>query len=221
MRSNRQRLLAVFAFTAFFVVSATNVGLADPRVANIRPSVATVSTPSEIAGLVNNSGLSTSPVEQHQPFDHPVMAYTGLGASGRVAANPVPEESGEGRRIVYSVSAQRVWLIEADTSVLDTYLVSGRRNSPRPGTYRVFSKSLNARAARVNLTMKYMVRFTRASSGLAIGFHDLPRYSNGEPMQILDQLGTYRSGGCVRQSRPNAERLYQWAPIGTTVVVLR
>jgi len=221
MRPNRRRLLAVFAFTAFFVVSATNVGLADPNVASIRPSVASVSTASEIAGLVNNSGLSTSPVEQHQPFDHPVMAYTGLGASGRVAANPVPEDSGEGRRIVYSIRAQRVWLIEADASALDTYLVSGRRDSPRPGTYRVYSKALNARAAHDGITMKYMVRFARASSGIPIGFHDLPRYSNGKPMQTPDQLGTYRSGGCVRQSRPNAERLYEWAPIGTTVVVLR
>ena len=134
---------------------------------------------------------------------------------------PAPNDSGEGRRIVYSVSKQRVWLIEADETLTDTYLVSGRRGTPRPGTYSVFSKSPRARATHDGITMRYMVRFTRATSGVAIGFHDLPRYANGRPMQTTAQLGTYRSGGCVRQDRAHAIQLYEWVPIGTTVVVLR
>ena len=134
---------------------------------------------------------------------------------------PAPNDSGEGRRIVYSVSKQRVWLIEADETLTDTYLVSGRRGTPRPGTYSIFLKSPRARATHDGITMRYMVRFTRATSGVAIGFHDLPRYANGRPMQTTAQLGTYRSGGCVRQDRAHAIQLYEWAPIGTTVVVLR
>src|SRR5688500_3804866 len=52
----------------------------------------------------------------------------------------VPEDSGEGRRIVYSNGQQRVWLVEADGTVAKTHLVTGRRNFPRRGTFSVFSK---------------------------------------------------------------------------------
>ncbi len=131
----------------------------------------------------------------------------------------LPEGSGHGRRIVYANQAQRVWLVESDGTVHDSYLVSGRRDTPLPGTYSVYSKSPKAWAGHDGITMNHMVRFTRGRR-LAIGFHSIPTYSGGRPMQTLAQLGTYRSAGCVRQEGHQAEALYHWADIGTTVVVL-
>jgi lipoprotein-anchoring transpeptidase ErfK/SrfK len=49
------------------------------------------------------------------------------------------------------------------------------------------------------------------------GFHSIPRYPGGQPMQTEAQLGTHRSGGCVRQADFKAIALYAWASIGTTV----
>lgn len=132
---------------------------------------------------------------------------------------PIPDDSGSGRRIVYSNTDQRVWLIEDDGSVYDSYLISGKRNTPRAGEYRVFSKSRYAFAGHDGITMDWMVRFAHGRR-LAIGFHGIPKYANGTPMQTEEQLGTYRSGGCVRQRLDKAEQLYNWAPIGTTVIVL-
>ncbi len=132
---------------------------------------------------------------------------------------PIPADSGSGRRIVYGNTAQRVWLIEADGSVFDSYLVSGRRDRPGSGTYTVYSKSEKAWAGHDGITMDHMVRFAHGQS-LAIGFHSIPTYANGTPMQTLDELGTYRSAGCVRQAPNKAARLYEWAEVGTTVVVL-
>ncbi|MCP3991623.1 MAG: DUF4214 domain-containing protein [Actinomycetia bacterium] len=131
----------------------------------------------------------------------------------------VPAGSGSGRRIVYDNSSQRVWLVEADGAVYDSYLVSGRRNIPSPGLYSVFSKSPKAWAGHGGITMNHMVRFARGRS-LAIGFHSIPIRSGGTPLQTLAQLGTFRSAGCVRQSGDKAQLLYHWAGIGTTVVVL-
>src|SRR5688500_9568268 len=54
---------------------------------------------------------------------------------------PLPEGCGQGRRIVYSVSGQRVWLVEGNEQPTASWLVSGRRGIPKPGTYRVFSRS--------------------------------------------------------------------------------
>lgn len=133
---------------------------------------------------------------------------------------PAPAGSGAGRRVVYSNSQQRVWLVEADESVGGSWLVSGRRGVPRPGTYRVFSKSRHSSALRGRVRMEYMTRFARGRR-LAIGFHSIPVDRRGRPIQTEAQLGTFRSAGCVRQSLQDAARLWEWAPIGTTVVVVR
>src|SRR5690606_7656981 len=129
----------------------------------------------------------------------------------------LPDGSGEGRRIVYSNSLQRVWLVEADGRIFDSYLVSGRRDAPAPGTYSVFSKSEVSSSG--NLRLDHMVRFTWGRT-LAIGFHAIPTRPGGEPVQTLDELGQYRSAGCIRQDPAKAAQLYAWAPVGTTVVVL-
>lgn len=132
---------------------------------------------------------------------------------------PYPDV-GSGKRIIYSNSQQRMWLVDEHEQLVDTYLVSGRKGIPYYGDYTVFSKSVNAYAPYGGITMKYMVRFVRPhtwDNQWSYGFHSIPRYSNGEPMQTEDELGYYRSGGCVRQADEKARALYDWAPIGTPV----
>lgn len=133
---------------------------------------------------------------------------------------PLPEAAGFGRRIVYANAAQRVWIVEEDGTVVDTYLVSGREGVPAPGIYEVYSKSETAFAGHDDITMRFMVRFARASSGTAIGFHSIPNNANGDPMQTEEQLGEFHSAGCVRQSIGHAAALFEWASIGTPVHVL-
>ena len=132
----------------------------------------------------------------------------------------LPSHSATGKRVVYSNSQQRVWWVDHNNVVVDSYLVSGKANTPSPGTYHVFSKSPTAWAGHDGITMKHMIRFTYGSS-LAIGFHSIPRYSDGTPMQSEGQLGTHQSDGCIRQSDDKAAALYDWAEIGTTVVVTK
>jgi len=154
------------------------------------------------------------------PFEEFGNVAVGLeeDAAG-VEPPPVPADSGEGRRIVYSNSVQRVWLIEADGSVFDTYLVSGKKGVPDPGNYEVYSKSEVASAGHDGITMRNMVRFAHGTN-LPIGFHSIPNDGRGRPLQTEDQLGEYHSAGCVRQNPGHAAELYDWATIGTPVVVL-
>jgi len=132
----------------------------------------------------------------------------------------VPANSGNGRRIIYCVSCQHVWLVEADGFLTRDYPVSGRVNTPAPGTYSVFSKSPLAWAGYGGITMEYMVRYTWGNT-LALGFHSIPKRPNGTFLQTEAELGQYRSSGCTRQRLEDAKFLYDWAPVGTTVVVLR
>jgi lipoprotein-anchoring transpeptidase ErfK/SrfK len=69
--------------------------------------------------------------------------------------------------------------------------------------------------------MEYMVRFHRGTNS-NIGFHDIPvKEATGEEVQTLSELGTPLSDGCIRQDEDDAKALYKFAPVGTTVVVVR
>jgi lipoprotein-anchoring transpeptidase ErfK/SrfK len=131
----------------------------------------------------------------------------------------VPAASGGGRRVVYSNSAQRVWLVGADGVAIDSWLVSGRRGVPRPGSYSVFSRSPVTTGQGGKVTMQYMVRFARGRT-LAIGFHSIPLRRNGSAIQAVEQLGTFRSAGCVRQRVEDAAKMWDFAGVGTPVVVV-
>jgi hypothetical protein len=131
---------------------------------------------------------------------------------------PQPPEAGSGKRIIYSNSQQRIWMIDANETVVDSYLVSGREGVPNPGTYTVYSKSPLA-WSHDGITMKHMVRFAYGRTA-SVGFHSIPLRANGEPMQTENELGTFQSAGCVRQSNAKAAALYEWTPVGTAVLVV-
>ena len=142
----------------------------------------------------------------------------GVAPGATASAPPVPDGSGHGRRIVFSQSLQRVWLVAANDDVERTYLVSGSRtDNLHPGTYAVYSRSEQAYGIDGSGTMKYFVRFTHGDNA-AIGFHDIP-VLDGKKLQTRAQLGTPQSHGCIRQWRPDAIALWRFAPIGTAVVV--
>ena len=154
----------------------------------------------------------------------PVAAVAATAGNGYLilrtpAGPPAPAGTGSGRRIVYSNPLQRVWLVGANDRVERTYLVSGKRNVPAAGTYRVYSRSAVTSAGHDGITMRKMVRFAYGTK-YAIGFHDVPRDANGRPLQRDDDLGGYRSAGCVRQSTADAAALWDFGQIGTTVIVV-
>ena len=105
----------------------------------------------------------------------------------RVVTSDLPADSGAGRRVVFSESAQRVWL--------------------------------NAIGVDDSGTMRYFVRFTQGDAGAAIGFHDIP-VDEGGRVQTVAELGTPTSHGCIRQRRADARAMWDFAGLGTTVVVV-
>ena len=140
-------------------------------------------------------------------------------ASLAAEALEVPPGSGEGRRVVFDMSAQRVWLVGGDDAVRRTYPVSGSLDDNlKPGSYEVYSRSERAWGIDDSGTMRYMVRFAHGSRA-AIGFHDIP-VKDGRRVQTRAELGTPQSHGCIRQWRPDAEALWDFAPVGTSVVVV-
>ncbi len=130
----------------------------------------------------------------------------------------LPGDSGQGRRVVFSESRQRVWLVSGRQKVKRTYLVSGSVfDNLDPGSYEVYSRSERAWGIDDSGSMKWFVRFARGQRA-AIGFHDIP-VADGQLVQTVAQLGTPQSHGCIRQRPADARALWRFAPLGTTVVV--
>jgi hypothetical protein len=132
--------------------------------------------------------------------------------------NALPADAGEGKRVVFDISDQRVWLVEDRDEVRRTYPVSGSLyDNLEPGSYEVYSRSRWAVGIDDSGTMEYFVRFTWGANA-AIGFHTIPS-KDGHPVQTRAELGTPQSHGCIRQARRDAVALWRFAPLGTTVVV--
>jgi hypothetical protein len=146
----------------------------------------------------------------------PGPAYVELGCKD---LDPMPPAaSGTGRRIVYANLSQRLWLVGDDGFVDRTYPISGKYLDPPPGVYRVYAYQRFADAGHDGITMEYFVAFNPA--GLGYGFHTIPVDADGVPLQSEDELGFFRSAGCVRQKWSDAVFLWNWSRYGDPVVVL-
>ena len=153
-----------------------------------------------------------------RPTSSGAASETKAGGTAKKATS-LPDSSGAGRRVVFSKSGQRVWLVDSKGRPLSTYLVSGSvTDNLSPGRYHVFSRSRWAVGVDESGVMQYFVRFAHGPKA-AIGFHSIPT-KLGHPLQKITQLGTPQSHGCIRQKLSDAEQMWNFATNGTAVVVV-
>jgi lipoprotein-anchoring transpeptidase ErfK/SrfK len=218
--------------------SADGEGDLETTDATVETTVATTVPPSSLDEAANVAAAPERTMQLDAPGDAVVPAER-AGEPIQLTEPPVapttttttlppldqlPPNSGEGRRIVYSKTNQWVWLVTADEVVEKKHPVSGRRtwNQPLPGTYSVFSRSqFTCNIKNPSLCWRYMVRFTVGPEGDNIGFHEIPTDNRtGNLVQGEAQLGQPLSAGCIRHATPDALYVWNWAPVGTKVVVL-
>jgi lipoprotein-anchoring transpeptidase ErfK/SrfK len=201
------------------VAQATLASGGGPVAAPVEGPVAGVAGPGADTATPGERGSADTEAPERDAQQFRALASRHRAEQLEAEALEVPAGSGEGRRVVFDQSAQRVWLVGGRERVLRTYLVSGSaEDNLDPGSYEVYSRSMRAWGIDDGGTMKYMIRFAHGERA-AIGFHDIP-VKDGEKVQTRAQLGTALSGGCIRQWRPDAKALWQFAPLGTTVVVV-
>lgn len=217
--AKRRRRAGLFAFALAItvLVGAAGIGMfSDPR-ADTTASASDVGT-----SAVETSELAVVKAPKPKPVGKPAtdLAATDLAAKVQAGTDALPKDSGSGRRVVFSKSEQRVWLVNLDGNVDRTYKVSGSiHDNLNAGTYAVESHTRYATSYDYTSHMEYFVRFATGKNA-PIGFHDIPVANAGALVQTIDQLGTPLSSGCIRQARPDAIRLWDFAPVGTAVVVL-
>ena len=132
----------------------------------------------------------------------------------------VPTKSGSGRRVVYKNSLQWIWVIDSQNNVVRVMPVSGRRGVPSVGTYKVNNQSLRSYSLDYEgVWFNNMTRFALGPEGGNIGFHAIPT-KNGKPLQTVDQLGSFQGSGCLRLLPVDAKFIFEFAKVGTTIVVV-
>ena len=122
----------------------------------------------------------------------------------------------EGRYIDINLSGQILSVFE-DGKLLDSYLVStGKKGMETPrGTHAIISKCSRVWSKKYGLFLAYWMAITPRGS---FGIHELPESPDGDKEGAND-LGMPVSHGCIRLGIGPAERVYNWAEIGTPVVV--
>lgn len=163
-----------------------------------------VRTPAPAAGAVDLLG-------------YPLSSVASAGAD----APQLPENSGSGRRVVYSRAGQRVWAVDENEVILRSWLVSGSKyDNERAGTHEVYSRSEMSTAWNGKAWLPQMIRWLRTDIG-HIGFHAIPLHREDDsPYQTEDELGQRLSGGCQRQANADAAFMWDFAQVGTKVVVV-
>lgn len=143
-------------------------------------------------------------------------------ASAGDDAPPLPAgDTGSGKRLVYERISQRVWAVDGEGRIVRSWLVAGSQyNNELPGVHEVYSKSIESTAWNGKAILPKMVRWLKTQKG-AIGFHGIPIHvSDGSPYMTEAELGQRLSGGCQRQANLDADFTWEFADVGTPVVVL-
>lgn len=130
------------------------------------------------------------------------------------APTAVPDDSGTGRRIVYSLSQDRVWLIDASDSPRRTFPVWPGTVDPDPGTYTVGTRSEPVTTGSDGVRIQHIVYFA-AKSGVNIAFSHAVDGSSPPPAASGTQTGG------IRTKKPDGTALWAFATTGTTVRVVK
>ncbi|OXS34161.1 hypothetical protein [Streptomyces sp. XY006] len=124
----------------------------------------------------------------------------------------LPDGSGQGARVVYSLRRDRVWLVGANGKVARTFEVDPSTVDPAPGRYAVTSRS-NSVTGSDGVPVEHVVRFTSVD-GVVVGFSSAVDETKAAPDPRV------RTGG-IRESRADGDAMWTFATIGRTVVVVR
>ncbi len=189
-----------------------------------RPTQHTVAAGENLFRIALRYGLTTEQLAAANGILNPssvrvgqVLRIPGLGQIPGIAPAPNPAAGG-GKKIVISISRQHLWAYSGDKVVFSFVASTGMAKSPTaPGTYKVLDKIPMAYASTWNLQMPYWLGIYYVGR-IENGIHALPILSNGQRLWA-GLLGRPASFGCVILDTAAAKKLYDWADIGTPVVI--
>lgn len=128
---------------------------------------------------------------------------------------PAPSST---KTIKVDLVQQIVEAFDGTTRVFRFECVTGDKDHPTDrGTFRILRKNHPYRSRAYNVQMDYAMFFTNDGKALH-------QYHGIVPLSVVRSARGaisewFGSHGCVRLTQPNAKALYEWAPVGTSVLV--
>lgn len=175
------------------------------------------------AAAADDEPLAGPPAGEESATNRPGGADEGSGESDGTGggkdtdAAALPDDSGTGRRVVYSVERQRVWLVDvaADGTgevVEHTHEAFPSAVDPPPGEYEVTSTTEKT-VGSDGVPVEHVLVFHVAADGTVFGFSSAVDGSRPAPDAPVRT-------GAVRQSRADGAAMWEFAEVGTPVVVV-
>lgn len=202
-----------------------------------------------IAAVIGQPETAVTLRIYHQPRQHTVRAGETFASIGRdygipypwvQQANPgveylfvgqtltipspddlIPLPVVENKRIVVSITLQKVWVYENGGLKWEWPASTGIAESPTaPGIFQVQSHEENAYAGNWDLWMPHFMGIYRPvpTSEFMNGFHGFPT-RGGSQLLWTNSLGRPVTYGCILISSTNAQALYDWAEAGVIVEI--
>lgn len=136
-----------------------------------------------------------------------------IAAYSPTSTEPIPLQ----KSIYISLKRQTLEPRVANIAIAAYPVSSGLSRTPTPvGTFKILQKHPRAWSNSAKLWMPYWMHF----SGRGHGLHELPEWPNGRK-EGENHLGKPASHGCVRMGMGTAKKIYDWAPVGTPVIISR
>jgi LysM repeat protein len=125
----------------------------------------------------------------------------------------------ENKRVVISISKQRLWVYEDGKEISEHVISTGIDRSPtQPGVFQIQTHEIEAYASVWDLYMPHFLGVYEAWPGFMNGIHGLPTLSSGRRLWA-GVLGRPVSYGCIVMDLDAAAWLYDWAEDGVVVEI--
>ena len=159
-----------------------------------------------------------TPVATEMPAQLVMEIVSDTSAPASAPIPPAPSYGGA-KSILVDISEQHMYVYDGDQLVYSFVASTGMNGATRVGTFAVQSKIPNAYGSTWNIWMPNWLGIYW-SGGLENGIHALPILPNGATLWA-GFLGRPISYGCVVLGSYEAQLLYDWAEIGTPVIIQR
>jgi LysM repeat protein len=135
------------------------------------------------------------------------------------AGAPQAEPGGSGKEILIDISEQHLYAYQDNQLVFSLVVSTGTGDSTRVGSFKVLDKIPRAYSSRFNIWMPDWLGIYWSGT-LENGIHGLPLLMNGVELwgNLIGQPATY---GCIESRTADIKKLYDWAEIGTRVIIRR
>lgn len=201
----------------------TALQMPEPRItlrAYHHPQQHTVQTGETLSSIARDYGMPYPWLQEANPaLDDRLVPGQNITVPSPDVMLPLPVVTH--KRIVVSISSQRMWAYEYGNLVWEWPVSTGIASSPTsPGVFQIQSHEINAYASTWDLWMPHFMGIYRPvpSSGFMNGFHGFPT-RDGHNLLWTGDLGRPVTYGCILLSNDNARTLFDWAEAGVVVEV--